>query len=81
MLGNNQFFKLWQVPDGGFQNQKNFGAAFNFSLPAIMRLDFGNEVGASNQPRFQRGTGKATGGFQVGRGDEDEAEVRGFHAD
>ena len=79
MRGNNQFFKLGQVADGGFQNQKDFGTAFNFSLPAIMGLDLWNEVGASNEPRLQRGAGKAAGRFQVRRGDEDDPEVRGFH--
>ena len=77
---DDQFFQSSEPGAGGFQEEQDFGTGFNFSAPAVMRLDFGEQVGTGNEAGLEGGAGEAAGGFHVRRGDEDEGKFgRGFH--
>ena len=77
---DDELFQGGEPSTGGFQEEQDFGAGFNFSAPAVMGLDFGEQVGAGNEAGLEGGAGEAAGGFQVWRGDEDEGKFGGgFH--
>ena len=78
---NDELFELWQALRGGLENQEDFRAALDFSLPPVMRFDAWDEIGASDEARFQRRARESPGSFHVRRRDERDAEIRGFHAD
>lgn len=80
MFLQHQFFQGGQFGFGRLQDQQHFRALLDFALPAVMRLDFGNEIRAGDEPGCQRGFGQRAGGFQVRCRDENEGEFRGgFH--
>lgn len=72
MFGENEFFQRLDVRGSGFEQDEKLGAAFDFSLPPIMRFKFWNEIGAGHQPRFQSCASKRSRDLQTRRRDEDD---------
>ena len=80
VFSHDEFFQGGEPGAGGFHEEQDFGAGFNFSAPAVMGLDFGEQIGAGDEAGLEGGAGEAAGGFKVRRGDEDEGKFGGgFH--
>ena len=76
MVGQNQTLQSRQPGACRFQKQQHFRACFQFISPPKVRFDFRNQIGARNQPRFQRGFGQLARRLQVRRGDWCIAGIR-----
>ncbi len=72
MRGEDEFFQRFDLRVGGFEQDENLGAAFNFSLPPVMRFDFRNEIGARCEASLQSLAGKCPRHLQTGCGDEND---------
>ena len=80
MFGEDEFVQCAKTRAGGFENDKDFGGGFDFAPPAVVRLDFRNEVGAGDKTRAESFAGETPGDFEVRRGDKNQREFfSGFH--
>lgn len=80
VFGDDEFFQGGEPGAGGFQKEQDFRAGFDFPAPAVMGLDFGEQIGAGDEAGLKGGAGEVAGGFEVRGGDEDEDGFGGdFH--
>lgn len=81
-MGEDEVFQGGEAGAGGFQEEQDFRAGFDFALPAIVRFDFGNEIGASDEAGAEGFASEAAGDSQIWRGDECEHKFsRDLHED
>src|SRR5438132_4132877 len=92
VFGNDEFLERLEFRLRRLENDQHLRARFHFSLPPIVRFDFGNQIGAGDEAGFQGGFRKDAGGYQLGSSDQhsyhptsDGCTVRGHaksaHAD
>ena len=58
---------------GRLKDYEDLGAGFELALPPVVRFQFGNEVGAGNEPLVESGIRQFPGHVQAGRRDQDAA--------
>ena len=58
----------------GLAQQQHLGAGFELPLPPVVRLDFGNEVRAGDEPGAESASSEGASQLQIGRSDEDDGE-------
>jgi len=72
------FFEGFEAAGGGFYQQEMFAGGFDFSFPAVDRIDRGDlDVDAGGEVFLEEGAGDFAGFGEGGAGDEDEAELGG----
>lgn len=71
-------FEGFQAAGGGFDQEEMFTGGFDFSFPAVDRLDRGDlDVDAGGEVFLEEGAGDFAGFGEVGAGYENEAELGG----
>ncbi len=81
MVGKDEFLERGELAPRGLEKDQKLVAAFEFSLPPVMRFEAGNNVCAGDESGGEGGFGEGACGFAVRYRDENESDgARGFHA-
>ena len=73
-MGEDELLEGRELAVRGLAQQHYLGTGFDLPLPPVVRLDFGNEVCAGNEPGAESALRQGTRHLQVGCGDEDGGE-------
>lgn len=76
-----EFLERGEVASRGLEQDEKLAAAFELSLPPVVRFEAGNNIRAGNEFGREGGFGEGACGFAIRCGDKNESDgARGFHA-